>query len=133
MFGRLESVLHSQIAALDQPRAALLVFAVSVLAYNVLALVARSVERAHEPAPEVSFFHLVVQIRSGYSGMMIALPPQHWAALDNTTVGLADRLLPLAKRIRPKASPPASAGPSLKSPRATATAPSHEPTWPQPA
>lgn len=102
LFGRLESVLQSEIASLGQPRAALLAFAVSVLAYNVLALIARCIERAHEPAPEVSFFHLVVQIRSGYEGMMIALPPEHWAEPGRTASSLADRLLQLARRIRPK-------------------------------
>ena len=36
LFQRLESVLHSEIPTLGQPRAALLAFGVSILAYNVL-------------------------------------------------------------------------------------------------
>ncbi len=117
MFGRLESVLHSEIATLGQPRAALLGFAVSVLAYNVLALIARCIARAHEPAPEVSFFHLVVQIRSGYDGMMIALPSEHWTASETATSGLADRLLHLARQIRPKSIAVTKRAPKAKKPK----------------
>jgi len=47
MFQRLESVLHSEIKTLSHPRAALLGFAVAVLAYNVLALLKRFIEQAH--------------------------------------------------------------------------------------
>ena len=51
MFGRLESVLHSEIKTLGHPRAALLGFTVAVLAYNVLALLLQAVvEQAHRPA-----------------------------------------------------------------------------------
>ena len=48
MFQRLESVLHSEVRSLGHPRAALLGFAVAVLAHNVLALLARCVEQAHQ-------------------------------------------------------------------------------------
>jgi len=44
MFQRLEGVLHSEIGSLGHPRAALLGFAVAVLAYNVLAVIVRCVE-----------------------------------------------------------------------------------------
>lgn len=42
LFGRIESVLHSEIRTLGHPRAALLGFATAVLAYNVLSLPKRS-------------------------------------------------------------------------------------------
>lgn len=45
MFHRLESVLNNEIKSLSHPRAALLDFAVAVLAYNVLALQGKDVER----------------------------------------------------------------------------------------
>ena len=62
--GRPERVLHSEMASLGRPRAALLGFAVSALAYNAPALLACCVEQAHqqqEPPPEASTDHLALQ------------------------------------------------------------------------
>lgn len=105
MFQRLESVLHSEIGSLGHPRAALLGFAVSLLAYNVLALIGRCMEQAHqhppEPAWEVSVFHLVLSITSGYEGMLIAVPPEHWSTWRHAGA-VAKRLLQLARHIDPK-------------------------------
>jgi IS4 transposase len=109
LFGRLESVLHSEITSLGHPRAALLGFAVAVLAYNVLALLGRCVEQAHvthqephKPALAVSTFHLAVQVKCSYEGLLIAVPPEHWPSPQQADpVGLAERLLILARRINP--------------------------------
>jgi hypothetical protein len=75
-----------------------------VLAYNVLALLQRCVEQAHQaphtPPPEVSTYHLALLIRASYEGMLIAVPaegwlPWHGAAPDH----LAERLLHLARSV----------------------------------
>jgi len=106
MFQRLESVLHSEIRSLGHPRAALLGFTVAVLAYNVLSLLQRAVEHAHReqhPQLEVSTYHLAEHVKSGYEGMLIAVPSQHWpTAAGQTEHSLAERLLCLARRIPPK-------------------------------
>jgi len=113
MFGRLESVLHSELRSLGHPRAALLGFAAAVLAYNVLALLQRAVEQAHQPAPalpppappplEVSCFHLAQQVRGGYESLLIALPPEHWPRWSEADpAGLAGHLLRLARHINPR-------------------------------
>ena len=106
MFGRLESVLHSEVTSLGHPRAALLGFAAAVLAYNVLALLARCVEQAHqhqEPPPDVSTYHLAVQIRGSYEGLLIAVPPECWPPWHSADPGhLAERLLHLARGINPR-------------------------------
>ena len=83
LFGRLESVLNSEIRTLGHPRAALLGFATAVLAYNVLSLLKRCIEQAHrEQVPEldVSTYHLAVDVVSDYKGMLIALPPEAWSS-----------------------------------------------------
>lgn len=105
MFQRLESVLHSEIRSLGHPRAALLGFAVAVLAHNVLALLQRCVEQAHrdqKPPPEVSTYHLALHIRGSYEGMLIALPPEQWRTSNGDPAALADRLLQLARNIDPR-------------------------------
>ncbi len=129
MFGRLESVLHSELRSLGRPRAALLGFAAAVLAYNVLALLQRAVEQAHQPPPappspaaspplEVSCFHLAVQVRSGYEGLLIALPPEHWPRWnDADPAGLAQHLLRLARNINPRQVATSKRGPKTAKPK----------------
>ena len=120
MFQRLESVLHSEIRTLGHPRAALLGFAVAVLAHNVLALLQRCVEQAHqeqEPLPEVSTYHLALHIRSGYEGMLIALPPEQWPSYDGDPTSLADRLLRLARNIDPRQVATSKRGPKITKPK----------------
>ena len=111
MFQRVESVLHSEIGSLGHPRAALLGFAVSLLAYNMLALISRYVEQAHQPPlepsskppPEVSMFHLALSITASYQGMLIAVPPEHWTTWRQADpAAVAERLLHLARQIDPK-------------------------------
>jgi IS4 transposase len=106
MFQRLEAALHSEIRSLGHPRAALLGFAVAVLAHNVLALLQRCIERAHratDPALQVSAYHLALQIRSGYEGMIIALPAEQWSSYgDADPAALTRHLMRLARSIVPR-------------------------------
>lgn len=105
MFQRLESVLHSEIKSLGHPRAALLGFAVAVLAYNVLALLKRVTEQAHRaahPDLDVSPYHLTVEITSSYEAMARLLPPEHLPCADDDPMQLLQRLLRLASRLSPR-------------------------------
>jgi hypothetical protein len=125
LFGRLESVLHSEITSLGHPRAALLGFAIAVLAYNVLALLGRCVEQAHaprqapnKPLPAVSTFHLARQIKRRYEGLLIAVPPEPWPSPQPVNpVGLAERLLTLARRINPSQVATSKRKPKPKTPK----------------
>lgn len=121
MFQRLESVLHSEIKSLGHPRAALLGFTVAVLAYNVLSLLQRAVEHAHrdeQPELEVSTYHLAEHVKSGYEGMLIAVPAEHWpTAAEPTAQALADKLLRLARRILPRQVVTSKRGPKIDKPK----------------
>lgn len=105
MFQRLEAALHSELRTLGAPRAALLAFAVAVVAYNVLAVVQRAVTVAHPPEKtgiDLSFYYVANELRSHYAGMMVALPPEVWrhTGADSTTQ-FARRLKELARRVQP--------------------------------
>ena len=122
MFQRLENVLRSEIAGLAHPRAALLGFAVAALAHNVLTLIQRCVERAHraegQPAPKVSTYHLAWQIRGGYGGMLIALPPEHRpSCVEADPAPLAERLMHLARRVDLRQVVASKRGPKIHKPK----------------
>lgn len=133
MFQRLESVLHSELRSLGHPRAALLGFAVAVLAYNVLSVLKRSVEHAHRddstPPVEVSTYHLAVNLRSSYEGLLIALPAASWTAWSGAEPQtVAQRLLALARLVDPRRISTAKRGPKIDKPKGYvdgATARSH--------
>lgn len=95
-------------------------FASAVLAYNVLAVLKRSVEQAHHQTLtddwEASIFHLTVQVRSGYEGMLIALPPES-ISIPIPADGLALYLLTLAKNVLPKAVAKSKRGPKVPKPK----------------
>ena len=120
LFGRLESVLNSEIRALGHPRAALLGFATAVLAFNVLALLKRCVEQAHcERAPDldVSTYHLGVDVASDYRGMLIALPSQVWQPWPQASAGdVAQYLLRLAGNVSARSVATAKRGPKKEKP-----------------
>ncbi|MDD2729138.1 IS4 family transposase [Malikia sp.] len=121
LFGRLESVLNSEIRTLGHPRAALLGFATAVLAYNVLSLLKRCIEQAHrEQAPEleVSTYHLAVDVVSDYKGMLIALPPSAWSSWSEASPEhMADYLLHLARFVSPRSVATSKRGPKKPKPK----------------
>ena len=132
MFQRLEAALHSEIHSLGHPRAALLGFALAVLAHNILALLERCIEQAHQathPTLQVSAYHLVLRIRSSYEGMLIALPAEQWPSLDDTDpAALVEHLTRLARNIVPRQVAASPRGPKPATKRGyvdTATARAH--------
>lgn len=105
LFGRLESVLHSEIRSLGYPRAALLAFGVAILAYNVLTVLQSAVWAAHDLAEgdiELSPFYVATEVRAHYAGMMMAVAGAAWKQYDAMSAPqLADILLRMAAHANP--------------------------------
>lgn len=121
LFGRIESVLNSEIRSLGHPRAALLGFATALLAYNALSLLKRCVEQAHhekQPELDVSTYHLAVQVASDYQGMLIALPAPEWRPWSEATPAhIAQYLLHLAAQVSPRSVATSRRGPKKDKPK----------------
>ncbi|MEC4717605.1 IS4 family transposase [Noviherbaspirillum sp. CPCC 100848] len=106
LFQRLEAVLHSEVASLGHPRAALFAFGVAVMAYNVLAVLQSAVWVAHDLQDsdvELSSYCFADEIRTHYAGMVMAVIPIAWEPYDSMTAAqLAEVLLQIALHANPK-------------------------------
>jgi len=81
MFQSLTQMLRGEIDALAYPRAALLGFAIALLAYNVLSTVQaalRAAFGAEKVSAEVSAYYIANEVRINTGGMLIALGPAAW-------------------------------------------------------
>jgi Transposase DDE domain len=79
----LTTTLDCEINTLCYPRAALFVFCVAVLAYNLQSAikgVMRSVHGAEKVETDLSRYFVSDEIGQVYRGMMVALPPEEWTA-----------------------------------------------------
>ena len=81
LFQVLESTLESEQTRLGYPKAGLFAFCVSLVAYNVLAVVRAALRAVHgcEVVEEkVSTYYLTDEVKGVYRGMMIAIPAAGW-------------------------------------------------------
>src|SRR6266849_2781158 len=104
LFQVLEATLESEQTRLGYPKAGLFAFCVSLVAYNVLAVVRAALRAVHgrERVEEnVSTYYLSHEIKGVYQGMMIAVPAANWEPFRTMTIGqLAAALKALASKAR---------------------------------
>jgi IS4 transposase len=103
LFQELESTLESEQTRLGYPKANLFAFCVSLVAYNVLAVVQAALRAVHgrEAAAEISIYYLTDEIKGVYRGMMIAIPADQWEPFRNLTAAqLAVALKELTHKAR---------------------------------
>jgi hypothetical protein len=98
-FQDLTMTLDCEINTLCYPRAALFVFCVAVMAYNLQSAikgVMRSAHGAEKVEHDLSRYFVAGEIGQVYRGMMVALPPEEWAVIRQMTfteyVGFLKRL-----------------------------------------
>jgi hypothetical protein len=103
LFLNLTTILHCEMNTLPYPKAALFGFCVALAAGNVLATAKgalRAVHGAEKVEEEVSEYHMALEVRGKYQGMMIALPAEEWQPLEKLSdAEFAEWLLGLARRV----------------------------------
>lgn len=120
LFQVLESTLESEQTRLGYPQAGLFAFCVSLVAYNVLAVVQAALRAVHgvKAAEEVSVYYLVDEIKGVYRGMTIAIPADQWQPFRDLTAGqLALLLKDLARHARLSAFQRHRRGPKKAAPK----------------
>lgn len=102
LFQVLESTLESEQTRLGRPKAGLFAFCVSLVAYNVLAVVRAALRaiRGREVVEQtVSTYYLTDEIKGVYRGTMIAIPAAEWEKFRELTIAqLAVTLKELASK-----------------------------------
>ncbi len=81
VFQVLTETLHCELPRLGYPDAALFGFCVSLVAYNILAVIKAALRVVHgtdEVESEVSLYHVTEEVRRTHAGMMITIRPHEW-------------------------------------------------------
>jgi len=81
MFQVITDVFSCELNTLGYPKAALFVFCVAVVAFNILSTLKAALKAVHgvgKIESGLSDFYLVEEVQSTFRGMMIALPPPIW-------------------------------------------------------
>jgi hypothetical protein len=103
VFQVLTETLQCEHPRLGYPKAALFAFCVTLVAYNVLAVIKAALRAVHgtdKVEQEVSLHHVTAEIRRTHAGMMIAIVPAQWVLFrDMSAKELANTLLELAGRV----------------------------------
>jgi IS4 transposase len=121
LFLNITTILHCELKTLPYPKAALFGFCCALLAANVLATIKGALAVAHgrtKVAQEVSDYHLSVDIRTKYAGMMVALPSEEWQDVRELgTMAFVRWLRELAAKVDLKRYPKKPRGPKKPRPR----------------
>jgi IS4 transposase len=101
-FHFLTESLHCEVKGLGEPRAALFMFAMALLAGNALAVVRGAVRQAHGEATEseLSGYYLADEVAHDYRTLMKYLPPEQWLGWRSLkTKDLLRLLIAIARRV----------------------------------
>jgi IS4 transposase len=89
MFQVITDTFHCELNSLGYPRAALFVFCMAVVSFNILSTVKAALKAVHGVAKiesGLSDYYLVEEVQGTFRGMMIALPAPLWQPLREMSV-----------------------------------------------
>lgn len=101
-FYHVKMCFNGELPAMGHPRAALLLYCMATMAYNVLQAVLSALYATHEDeqVDELSFFHISKEIASNTPGMLLILDDDAWEeVLPTTSRSLAAMMRRIAGRI----------------------------------
>jgi Transposase DDE domain len=81
MFQVITDTFHCELNTLGYPKAALFVFCMALLAFNILSTVRAALKQAHGAAKietSLSNYYVVEEVQSTFRGMSIAIPAEDW-------------------------------------------------------
>ena len=113
--------MDCEINTLCYPRAALFVFCVAVMAYNLQSAIKGVMRSQHGPEKvenDLSRYFMSEEIGQVYRGMMVALPPEEWAVFRHMSVTeYVAFLRQLARNVDFERYPKAHRGPKKPKPK----------------
>ena len=89
MFQVITDTFHCELNTLGYPKAALFVFCVAIVAFNILSTVKAALKSVHgvgKVEAGLSDYYLVEEVQGTFRGMMIALAPPLWFPLTQMNV-----------------------------------------------
>ncbi len=89
MFQVITDTFHCELNSLGYPRAALFVFCMAIVAFNILSTVKASLKSVHgvgKITAGLSDYYLVEEVQGNFRGMMIALPTPEWQPFEEMSV-----------------------------------------------
>lgn len=119
-FHVLQMTLTCELASVGHPKAALLLFCMAMLAYNIRQVIfaALYAEHADEEVEQVSHFHISREVSRYTDGMLVALEDEAWDEfIPNSQKGLAALLRRIACGIRIADYRKSRRGPKKKKPK----------------
>jgi IS4 transposase len=96
----LTDTLRCEIRPLCYPKAALFGFSIALVMYNALSIVLAAIKAEHgrETTESLSRYYLALEIAQATDGMLVVLPPSHWAGLrDVSPERLAEEMLQIVR------------------------------------
>jgi IS4 transposase len=89
MFQVITDTFHCELNSLGYPRAALFVFCMALVSFNILSTVKAALTFVHgtdKTTPKWSDYYLVEEVQATFRGMMIALPAPLWQPFNQMSV-----------------------------------------------
>jgi hypothetical protein len=102
LFYEVAQTLECEIKTLCYPPAALFVFCVALLAANATAVLKAALRATHgsETAAQMSAYYMATELKQVHTGLMIAVPPEHWAVFRTmSTAAFATQLKQIAAQM----------------------------------